>query len=279
VRLYVGDTRSAKLLAALQERDAQGRLLTGQLVQRGRLAPWLRERQAGKRGWLWAFDNAAFDDWKRKRDFDADAFAADLELIAALPRRDKPSWIVLPDIVAGGERSLELSLTWLDVWPGLGGVPVLLALQEGIDPTALAPSLQLKIDGWFIGGATWAWKMRAAAQAVAWCRDPRNPAMGDHFVHVGRVGSAAKIVRCRELGVDSVDSNAPLWSQDAWRRALDALRGPLPHRLPGMGAAPPWPPKPPRVIGAFPFMPMPEAGEDPHRWPWPTPTDDDEDPR
>jgi hypothetical protein len=80
--------------------------------------------------------------------------------------------------------------------------------------------------------------------------------MGDHIVHVGRVGSAAKIVRCRELGVDSVDSNAPLWSADAWRRALDALRGPLPDRLPGMTSAPPWPAPKPRVIGAFPFEPL-----------------------
>lgn len=238
MRLLVGDTRSRKLLEEIARRGTDRSLLTGQLVQRGRLGPWLRERQAGRRGWLWAYDNAAFEDWRQGRPFDAGAFAEDLARIAELPRHHKPTWIVLPDVVCGGARSLDLSLSWLDRLPHGWGVPAYLALQEGIDPAAVPAWAQTKIDGWFIGGASWRWKVSAAAAAVAWARDEQNPAAGDQFVHVGRVGSAAKILACRRIGVQSVDSNSPLWSAEAWRRAVDALRAPLHPRLPGFEGGP-----------------------------------------
>lgn len=225
MRLLVGDTRSRKLLRAIVTRDRDRSLRVGQLVQRGALAGWLRARARGERGWLWSYDNGAFEDWKQGRAFDADAFGRDIEAIDRLARRDKPAWLVLPDVVADGARSRDLSLGWLAALRGLG-VPLLFALQEGIDPASLSAAEQLRVDGWFIGGATWAWKCEAARQAVAWCRDSRNPARGDHFVHVGRAGSASRIARCRELGVESVDSNGPLWSAEAWRRAIGALSGP-----------------------------------------------------
>lgn len=259
MKLFVGDTRSRALLAAIATRDEQRRLLTGQLVQRGRMAAWLRERQLGRRTWVWAYDNAAYQDWREGKPFDSGAFAEDIAQIAELPRQHKPLWLVLPDVVSGGERSLALSLSWLDRLPGHLGVPVLVALQEGLDPSAVPARDQLRVDGWFIGGATWAWKVRAAAAAVAWCNDARNPSRGDQFVHVGRAGSASRIWSCRTLGVESCDSNAPLWSKDAWRLALAALRAPLPLDLPGLT---PTPIEDPPKRGDFWW----HGGGEPERW-------------
>jgi hypothetical protein len=213
---FVGDTRSRLLLERIASPHKRSGLALGQLVQRGRLAPWLRARAQGQRHWRWAYDNGAFCDWQRGAPFDVPAFRADLDLVLSLPSRDAPSWLVLPDIVAGGKTSLYRSLGWLtDLW---GAVPCYLAVQEGFGPEDVPERDAERLAGIFIGGATWSWKAEALRVWSAWAR-PRGL-----LVHVGRVGSVTRIRHVREVGAHSADSNAPLWSADAWDAMAAELR-------------------------------------------------------
>ena len=52
----------------------------------------------------YALDNGAWADYQAGRDFDEDSFERLIDKLGA-----KADWIVLPDIVAGGLRSLDLS--------------------------------------------------------------------------------------------------------------------------------------------------------------------------
>ncbi len=97
---YVGDTSSGVLLTELR------RLRGGMMVMRGRI-------QARTRAVRWAYDNGAWMDHVAGRAFDARQFEADCDVIAGLPTREAPDFCVLPDIVAGGLRSLDLSMSWL----------------------------------------------------------------------------------------------------------------------------------------------------------------------
>lgn len=213
---FVGDTRSRSLLDAIAEPEKRTRLALGQLVQRGRLVPWLRERLAGRRHWRWAYDNGAFEDWKAGRPCDVGAFCDDLELILGLPSHHKPSWLVLPDRVAGGKASLEMSRRWLERLHG--AVPCYLAVQEGFGPEDVPEHDAERLGGIFIGGATWEWKAEAIRLWGPWARHHGL------LMHVGRAGSVKRLRHCRESGhVHSADSNSPLWSREAW----DALTAEL----------------------------------------------------
>lgn len=141
----------------------------------------------------WALDNGAYGCWKAGRPFDAEAFAATVARWG-----DGADWIVAPDIVAGGLASLDLSLAWL---PRLLPIaPVLIAVQDGMEPADVAPHLSGRV-GIFVGGSTeWKWRSLpswAALAARVACR-----------LHVGRVNSAKAIRLCASLGVASCDGTS-----------------------------------------------------------------------
>ena len=141
----------------------------------------------------WALDNGAYGCWKAGRPFDADAFTATVARWG-----DGADWIVAPDIVAGGSASLALSLAWL---PRLLPIaPVLIAVQDGMEPADVAPHLSGGV-GIFVGGSTeWKWRSLpswAALAARVACR-----------LHVGRVNSARAIRLCASLGVASCDGTS-----------------------------------------------------------------------
>ena len=108
-------------------------------------------------------------------------------------------WIVVPDIVGGGVRSLALSEAWL---PRLEDVnkQLLIAVQDGMAPSDVAPLLGSTV-GLFVGGTT-AWKLRTmrkwgkcAKSAGCWC-------------HIGRVNSAKRIRACIDAGATSFDGSS-----------------------------------------------------------------------
>lgn len=215
--LYVGDTRSRALLGQMRELDV------GQLHQRGSIRPRLEAardhvpctpRALHAR---WAYDNGAFSDFLAGRSFDGDAFQRDLDRIVSLSWPFRPFFVVLPDVVGDGRRSLDLSLAWLDRLRGVRELSLYLAIQEGIELADVAP-IERWLSGIFIGGKTWSWKVRAAAHWTPWARERGL------FVHVGRAGSVRRIETCHALGVSSVDSNAPLWSKACWKRVTTAIR-------------------------------------------------------
>ncbi len=112
------------------------------------------------------------------------------------------TFIVVPDIVAGGPDSLSFSLSWL---PRLDGVsPLLLAVQDGMTPCEVAPHLSgrhRKFSGLFVGGTT-EWK------------EDSLPVWGEvchhygAYLHVGRVNSARRIRLCHLAGADSFDGTS-----------------------------------------------------------------------
>jgi hypothetical protein len=196
---YIGDTRSVALRAELRRHG-------GIMVIRGRLMrnrPWEHRIR-------WAYDNGAWMDHVRGAAFDADAWQRELELIARLPTRDAPDFCVLPDIVAGGHASLDLSLSWL---PRVRGVHWhwYLPVQDGVELADIPEELPDWCAGIFVGGST-AWKLRTAR---IWSEAAHRRGM---MCHVGRVGSVRRLRHMKSLGIDTIDSALPLFSAAKWKR-------------------------------------------------------------
>ena len=107
-------------------------------------------------------------------------------------------WIAVPDVVAGGLRSLAVSLDWLP-WVrsfGLSLIPV----QDGIDPHHVEHLMGPDV-GIFLGGST-EWKidtMEAWGQLAA--------RTGCHY-HVARVNTGDRIRRAQVCGADSFDGTS-----------------------------------------------------------------------
>jgi hypothetical protein len=198
VRVYVGQTRSRRLIAELSA------LGIGECTSRGEHPP---------RRIPWFADNGAFGDWKAGRSFDIAAFESDLPRIreAGAP----PDFIVCPDIVAGGLDSLAFSLAWLPrlrfACPGL---PVYLAVQDGMEEGDVPDGFH----GIFVGGSL-PWKLATGAR---WVREAHRRGLP---CHVGRVGNARRVAWAIRIGADSIDSSLPLWSQQKMRSFLAALDG------------------------------------------------------
>lgn len=196
MRMYIGQTRSHSLVAELA---AAG---FGECVQPDE---WLPRRAA--QGWF--LDNAAFKDWKAGRPFDGARFRRAFERLAAAPA---PDFIVVPDIVAGGSASLDLSTAW---WLEVGelarstwgeDVPLYVAVQDGMSADDILGAIGLVAGGRggiFIGGTT-DWKLAAAPGIILEAHRAGVP------VHIGRIGSGKRIVWARAIGADSVDSCVPL---------------------------------------------------------------------
>jgi len=144
-------------------------------------------------GFSYALDNGAWSAHQKGEPFDEAAFVTAVELLG----RDA-DFIIVPDIVAGGARSLEFSLTWL---PRLEGIaPLLLAVQDGMMAAEIEPLVGDHL-GLFVGGTT-QWKERSLPE---WgCVAHRSGA----WLHVGRVNSARRIALCAAAGADSFDGSS-----------------------------------------------------------------------
>lgn len=193
--VYVGQTRSRKLIAHLSD------LGFGEMTVRGELPP---------RRTPWAFDNGVFKDWRASRDFDTAAYAVDLARLATM---DAPHFIVTPDIVAGGMASLRRSLEWEPRLRGLA--PLYLVVQDGMREEAVLDALE-PFAGIFVGG-TLPWKLHTGR---AWVRLAHL--MGRQC-HIGRVGTAKRVLWAKRIEADSIDSCLPLWSTPQLRRFCGAL--------------------------------------------------------
>jgi hypothetical protein len=145
-------------------------------------------------GFGYSLDNGAWSCFQQNKPFDDRAFMRAVEKVG-----EAADWIVLPDIVLGGMRSLDLSLAWLERLRGLP-TPVLIAVQNEMHPDDVRSLLSPNV-GIFIGGDT-AWK---EATAVEWGRVARKR---NCYLHVGRVNSARRIAICAAAGADSYDGSS-----------------------------------------------------------------------
>jgi hypothetical protein len=142
-------------------------------------------------------DNGAWADFQTGRSFDEDAFDRFLDWLAM--QSVVPRTLILPDIVAGGLASLELSLRWsnrcLSVCP-----LVLLAVQDGMTEQDVEPLVGRSV-GVFLGGST-QWKISNMAAWGAFCHR-----LGLYY-HVGRVNTEKRMALAIAAGVDSVDGTS-----------------------------------------------------------------------
>lgn len=194
MRVYIGQTRSRRLIRSLTHFGF------GEMTVREEVPPRRRP---------WALDNGAYKDWKAGSQFDSTRF------LRSLDHAHGADFVVVPDVVAGGLRSLELSEQWFDK---LRGFTRYLALQDGMSPEHIAPLVH-KYDGLFLGGSL-DWKidtLRDWRDATTRWKRP---------LHVGRVGTRRRAQLCRVVGVDSIDSCLPLWSTGNLIDFLEGVYGP-----------------------------------------------------
>ena len=114
-----------------------------------------------------------------------------------------PLLAVVPDIVAGGQRSLDFSLGWVMRLPH--SWPWYLAVQDGMETNNVEDSLHL-FSGIFLGGTD-----RFKRTAYRWCHLAHSHQKRFHY---GRAGTIAKLVHAKKIGADSLDSAFPLWTSE-----------------------------------------------------------------
>lgn len=166
-------------------------------------------------GFPYALDNGAWSYFQKGRPFDERRFAVALRKLGA-----GADWTVPPDIVAGGHRSLELSMRWLRLV--LDESPrALLAVQDGMEPGDVRHLLGPRV-GIFIGGST-PWKLRTLAGWAALGLD------AGCWVHLARVNSARRLAHAAAVGTTSADgTSGSRYSVNTPRLAAAMKHQPLP---------------------------------------------------
>jgi hypothetical protein len=146
-------------------------------------------------GFPYALDNGAWNAYANGTPFDSDAFLRALDELG-----ECADFIVLPDIVAGGRRSLDFSLSWLDRVRVFGRL-MLLPVQDGMSvqmvDTAIAEGM-----GIFVGGTT-EFKEKSLPDWGSFAN------MFGIYIHCGRVNSRRRLKLCKQAGVDSFDGSGP----------------------------------------------------------------------
>ena len=142
----------------------------------------------------YALDNGAWSDHCQGRSFDGDTFERLIDKLGA-----KAGWIVLPDIVAGGLASLEMSLRWSNRCLSACD-RVLIAVQDGMTEADLDPLVGRNV-GIFLGGST-RWKLANMARWGLFCQ------LRGVYYHVARVNTERRMWMAIAAGADSVDGSS-----------------------------------------------------------------------
>lgn len=145
----------------------------------------------------WVADNGAWADFQAGRAFDEDAFERFLSWVEQQPI--PPRWIVLPDIVAGGLASLEMSKRYMNRCLSIAPM-VLIAVQDGMTPEDLRPLVGPSV-GIFLGGST-EWKIATMKMWGDFCAE-----LGIYY-HVARVNTRNRMMMAHAAGADSVDGSS-----------------------------------------------------------------------
>ncbi|MCJ2022126.1 hypothetical protein MKK84_32790 [Methylobacterium sp. E-065] len=180
--------------------DALGRHGWGLLISRAgvwRVEEWTCPATGERIRFRIVADNGAWSDFQTGQEFDEEAFERFLIWLSGLSR--PPEWLVLPDMVAGGLRSLELSTRYLNRCLSVAPL-VLIAVQDGMEHADLAPLVGPNV-GIFLGGST-EWKLARMADWGAFCRE-----RGCHY-HVARVNTVRRIRMAHAAAADSIDGTS-----------------------------------------------------------------------
>lgn len=148
----------------------------------------------------WGFDSMAWHYYLHKKPFNNEQFQ---KRVSAMEPYGVPYIAITPDIVGGGLQSLNLSNSWIEKLDN--GWPWYLAVQDGMDCESVEKSITTyPYAGIFLGGKD-TFKNFTIKQWITLSRK-----YGLKF-HWGRCGTAKKIKKALELGVDSCDSAFPHW--------------------------------------------------------------------
>jgi hypothetical protein len=170
----------------------------GRMMVRNKFTPYDGEE--------WGFDNGAFISWKKGASFDETTYLKMLDFAVSFHR---PYLSILPDIVAGGNKSLEFSLSWLNRLPNEW--PWYLAVQDGMDPAAVIDNIH-SFSGLFLGGSDKFKKTALFWKKVAHLHKKK--------FHYGRAGTYRKVQHAHDCGADSLDSAFPLWTKDRFKEFI-----------------------------------------------------------
>ena len=142
-----------------------------------------------------AIDNGAWWAFQQQKPFREKPFMDLVEQHGA-----SANFVVVPDIVAGGMKSLEFSLSWM---PRLEGCRrLLLPVQDGMEVTTVVDVLHNAPQlGLFLGGST-EWKLKTMYQ---WGEVAANM---ERYYHIGRVNTRRRIRLAHEAGADSFDGTS-----------------------------------------------------------------------
>lgn len=171
----------------------------------------------------WFFDNGAFSSFSHGSRYDKIKFYKRLiEIFAkvSLGEINNPDFIVLPDIVGSGKKSLEYSKRWMTFLNSskLGEFKYYLAIQDGMAFSEVEELIASKsIDGLFLGG-TKPWKYATGSK---WCTLANKYNMK---IHVGGVGVKSKIEWAESCGFTSVDSGVAMLHPKHLNEVLDKVR-------------------------------------------------------
>lgn len=200
MKVYVGQARGRELITELV------RLGWGEMTQP-------KELPARRRPF--ALDNYAFASHVANKPWDEAAFVAALE--HCTKRKTFPDFVVAPDIVMGGWKSLEFSLSWSDRLTYFQS-PTYLAVQDGMTIDGITKHLKT-FDGIFVGGSA-AWKITSGFWWVSLAHAVGKPC------HVGRISGRERVRLVKSWGADSIDSCVPLWSKENREAVVKGLADP-----------------------------------------------------
>ncbi len=146
-------------------------------------------------GLRYAVDNGAWSCFQQKVAFDDDGFRSLVDAYGS-----GADFVVIPDLVEQGQKSLEFSLSWLDRLKVIR--LLLLPVQDGMSADDVGAVLQQHPRlGIFLGGST-DWKL---ATMEGWGMVAH--AFGRYY-HVGRVNSRRRIRMCQHSGAHSIDGTS-----------------------------------------------------------------------
>ena len=156
------------------------------------------------------YDNGAYSSYVQNKPFDEKSFLKSLK--KTIEYKEYCDFAVIPDIVAGGLKSLEFSMDWFRRLPRQ--LKWYLPIQDGM----LFEHIEKLggFDGLFIGG-TKEWKYKYAESWVKYAHNRRLKC------HIGRVGTERKVLWAEHIGADSIDSSNFAQNKIHWRQLMDLL--------------------------------------------------------
>jgi hypothetical protein len=158
-----------------------------------------------------ALDNGAFRCWQRGYPFMEEFFWQTIR--DCYDKKIDLDFIVCPDIVTGGKRSLDFSIEYANSKLRTSQ-NLALAVQDGVKPSDIDKFCLSNFSHIFIGGSV-EWKWETAEQWVDYAHGKEMKC------HIGRCGTLDRLRYARGIGADSVDSTS-IARNDSWR-IIEAL--------------------------------------------------------